>query len=59
MEIKRTFDILPYALKNHPFDDCLAAKVNDDWKVYSTQEFSDKVKRNNMQVIFLPILFKF
>ena len=45
MEIKRTFDILPYALKNHPFEDCLAAKENGEWRKYSTQEFSDKVNQ--------------
>lgn len=55
MEIKRTFDILPYALKNHPFDDCLAAKVNDDWKVYSTQEFSDKVNQMSNALIEIGV----
>ena len=55
MEIKRTFDILPYALKNHPFDDCLAAKVNDDWKVYSTQEFSDKVNQMSNALVELGV----
>ena len=45
MEIKRTFDILPYALKNHPFEDCLAAKVNGEWKKYSTDVCEFLVKK--------------
>ena len=49
MEIKRTFDILPYALKNHPFDDCLAAKVNDDWKIW--QESNSKLNRKYKSIV--------
>lgn len=55
MEIKRTFDILPYALKNHPFEDCLAAKVNGEWKKYSTQEYSDKVNQMSNALIELGV----
>ena len=55
MEITRTFDILPYALKNHPFDDCLAAKENGEWRKYSTQEFSDKVNQMSNALIEIGI----
>ena len=55
MEITRTFDILPYALKNHPFDDCLAAKENGKWRKYSTQEFSNKVNQMSNALIEIGI----
>lgn len=55
MEITRTFDILPYALKNHPFDDCLAAKENGEWRKYSTQEFSDKVNQMSNALIEIGV----
>lgn len=55
MEIKRTFDILPYALKNHPFKDCLAAKINGQWKTYSTQDFSNKVNQMSNALIELGV----
>ena len=42
MEIKRTFDILPHALKSYPFEDCLAAKVNGKWETPQS-----KIKRGN------------
>jgi long-chain acyl-CoA synthetase len=51
MNITRTFDILPYALKNNPFEDCLAAKENGKWRKYSTQEFSDKVNQMSNALI--------
>ena len=55
MDIKRTFDILPYALKNHPFEDCLAAKENGKWRKYSTQEFSNKVNQMSNALIEIGI----
>jgi long-chain acyl-CoA synthetase len=55
MKITRTFDILPHALQNHPFDDCLAAKENGKWKKYSTQEFSDKVNQMSNALIELGV----
>ncbi len=42
MEIKRTFDILDYALENYPFDDAFSVKRNGKWDKYST----DYIKRN-------------
>ena len=55
MEIKRTFDILPFALKNHPLEDCLAAKVNGKWEKLSTKEYSDKVDQMSNALIELGI----
>jgi len=55
MKILRTFDILPYALKNHPFEDCLASKEKNSWRKYSTQEFSDKVNQMSNALIELGI----
>lgn len=42
MEIKRTFDILDYALENFPYDDAFSVKRNGKWDKYST----DYIKRN-------------
>lgn len=39
MKITRNFDILPYALKKFPLDNCLVSKVNGQWKNISTQEY--------------------
>lgn len=55
MDIKRTFDILPYALANHPLDDCLASKENGKWKTISTQEYSDKVTQMSNALIEIGI----
>lgn len=55
MEIKRTFDILPHALKSYPFEDCLAAKVNGKWEKYSTQDFSNQVQQMSNALIELGV----
>ena len=55
MDFKRTIDILPYALANHPLDNCLAAKENGKWKTYSTQDFSDKVSQMSHALIELGV----
>ncbi len=39
MKIKRTFDILPYALATYPLDNCLVSKEDGKWKSISTQEY--------------------
>jgi long-chain acyl-CoA synthetase len=41
---KRTFDIIEIALKNHPLQNALSAKVNGKWEGISTQEFYDRVQ---------------
>ena len=55
MDFKRTIDILPYALANHPLDNCLSAKENGKWKSYSTQDFSDKVSQMSHALIELGV----
>lgn len=55
MEITRTFDILPYALKNHPLPDCLASKENGVWIKYSTQDYSEQVNQMSHALIELGV----
>ena len=38
MEIKRLFDCIDHQLKQFPKPDMLNAKVNGEWKQYSTAE---------------------
>ncbi|HNP18397.1 MAG TPA: long-chain fatty acid--CoA ligase [Fulvivirga sp.] len=38
MEINRLFDVINYQLQNHPLEDSLANKINNNWKKYATQE---------------------
>ncbi len=42
-EPKRLFDCLTYQLENFPLEDMLAAKVNEQWRKYSTLEVKDLV----------------
>lgn len=39
--VHRIFDLHYYQLKNYPKEDAFCAKVNGEWKKYSTQEFID------------------
>ena len=55
MEIKRTFDILPYALANHPLDNCLVSKENGIWKNISTQEYYDEANKLSNGLIELGV----
>ncbi|MCX6182567.1 MAG: long-chain fatty acid--CoA ligase [Bacteroidetes bacterium] len=41
MEVKRTFDILDFCLKERPLDVALAYKVQGNWKTYDTQTYKD------------------
>lgn len=45
MSYTRLFDILPYQLKNFPKEDCLASKVDGQWKKYSTQQCIDNINQ--------------
>jgi long-chain acyl-CoA synthetase len=40
MEIRRTFDVLDYALKTYPRTDALASKVDGQWVTWSTSEYA-------------------
>jgi long-chain acyl-CoA synthetase len=55
MEIKRTFDILPYALSKYPLNNCLVSKVDGKWKNISTQEYSDQVNQLSNALIELGV----
>jgi long-chain acyl-CoA synthetase len=39
MEIRRTFDVLDYAMKTYPRADALASKVDGQWVPWSTAEY--------------------
>ncbi|MBX7242803.1 MAG: long-chain fatty acid--CoA ligase [Bacteroidia bacterium] len=45
MEVTRLFDILPYQREKYPKEVCLAGKVNDKWKTYSTDETIEMVNK--------------
>lgn len=45
MSYTRLFEILPYQLKNFPKEDCLANKVDGQWKKYSTQQCIDNINQ--------------
>ncbi|KAA9331565.1 long-chain fatty acid--CoA ligase [Hymenobacter busanensis] len=45
MEVRRSFDILPYQLEKFPQPDCLAAKINGQWEKISTQQLKDKAEQ--------------
>ncbi|HXH17462.1 MAG TPA: AMP-binding protein, partial [Chitinophagales bacterium] len=47
MSYTRLFDILQHQLKNSPKDDCLASKVNGQWKKYSTGQVIDIVNQTS------------
>ncbi len=52
MELKRTFDILEYALNKFPAKpDFLAGKKNGQWKTYSQQEYSTIVNNISYALI--------
>lgn len=53
--IKRNFDILPFALKKHPLDICLASKENGKWTTISTQEYANKVNQMSHALIELGV----
>ncbi len=41
MEVKRTFDILDFCIKERPLDVALAYKIQGNWKTYDTQSYKD------------------
>lgn len=45
MSYTRLFEILPHQLKNFPQEDCLATKVDGQWKKYSTQQCIDNINQ--------------
>ncbi|WP_187264484.1 AMP-dependent synthetase/ligase [Pontibacter beigongshangensis] len=45
MTVTRTFDLLSHQLRKYPQPDCLAAKVDNNWQKYSTQDVQDKINQ--------------
>ncbi len=41
---ERLFDLIPYQMANYPQDDCLGAKVEGEWRKYSTKECQEIVE---------------
>ncbi|MFC5270585.1 AMP-dependent synthetase/ligase [Adhaeribacter terreus] len=55
MDFTRAFDILPYQLKKYPQPDCLAAKINGEWRKYSTQQVQEKANQVSLGLLKLGI----
>lgn len=55
MNVTRTLDLLPYQLQHSPQPDCLASKVNGQWKKYSTQEVQDIANQVSLGLLKLGI----
>lgn len=45
MEVKRLIDLLPYQLEHYKQHDAICAKINGQWKHYSTQEVLDNAAK--------------
>ncbi|MDZ4846607.1 MAG: long-chain fatty acid--CoA ligase [Chitinophagales bacterium] len=56
MSYTRLFDILDHQLKNFPQEDCLASKVNGEWRKFSTQQVVNIV--NEVSRAFLKLGIK-
>ena len=55
IEVKRTFDILAYILKEVPRADALGGKNNKDWYVYSTEQYVEKSHQFAMGLLSLGL----
>lgn len=55
MTIKRLFDAVNYQLEHFPKQDMLSAKINGQWKPYSTQEVADTVNRFSAGLLSLGV----
>lgn len=51
MSYTRLFDILHHQLQNSPQEDCLACKVDGQWKKYSTRQVVDTVNQTSRAFI--------
>ncbi len=52
MELKRTFDLLPYSEEQYPLkDNLLAGKKNGEWKTYSIKEYRDLANKISYALI--------
>ncbi len=55
MEVTRLFDILPYQREKYPKEVCLAGKINDKWKTYSTDETIEMVNKVSRGLIGIGV----
>ncbi|MBN9298514.1 MAG: long-chain fatty acid--CoA ligase [Filimonas sp.] len=55
MTPKRLFDAVEYQLSNSPKEDMMAAKINGQWKKYSTHEVADIVKKFSAGLLQLGV----
>ncbi len=55
MEVTRLFDILPYQREKYPKEVCLAGKINDKWKTYSTDETIDMANKVSRGLIGIGV----
>ncbi len=55
MEVTRLFDFPYYQLENFPKKECIASKINGEWKSISTQEFIDQSNSLSRGLIELDI----
>ena len=55
MDFTRAFDILTYQLQKYPQPDCLAAKINGEWRKYSTQQVQEKANQVSLGLLKLGI----
>ncbi len=55
MEVKRLIDLLSYQLKHYSQPDAIAAKINGEWKKYSTQDVLDNAAKVSRVLLKLGI----
>lgn len=55
MEINRTFDTLRAQLTNNPIDICLSAKVDGEWRKFSTAEISEIVDQLSLGLLKMGV----
>ncbi|HSI90453.1 MAG TPA: long-chain fatty acid--CoA ligase, partial [Adhaeribacter sp.] len=55
MDFTRAFDILTYQLNKYPQPDCMAAKINGQWRKHSTGETLDKANQVSLGLLKLGI----
>lgn len=55
MDFTRAFDILTYQLTKYPQPDCMAAKINGQWKPVTTQQVVEKANQVSLGLLKLGI----
>ncbi|MCC9136430.1 AMP-dependent synthetase/ligase [Pontibacter silvestris] len=55
MNVTRALDLLPHQLQNSPQPDCLAVKVGNSWKKYSTQDVQDYANKISLGLLQMGV----